>query len=139
MSDNPERLEKDWPQRWFNSRSPLTFTRMYLAGAIAMAALANLLAAIAVYHWHSRPAYNPFWWMTPFTLLVALNIPWLDSLISYRQIRKLAATTSVNSEMMQLVRHQTIRQTFFAYLAVGLIVLSFLAMLLQVQFGTLTR
>ena len=131
MPDNLEQLEKEWPQRPPNSSSPQAFTRMYFAGAIVIVAFVNLEAAFFVHQWHSSYPSDPSWVMTAFTLLVALQMPWLFALISHRQIKKLATSTSVNSKMMQQIRHQRIQLIFITYLSIGLILISLYVMGLQ--------
>jgi hypothetical protein len=124
MPDNLEELERDWPQRHPKNLSPQAFTRMYVVGAIVMAALVNLEAGIRVYRWHSGHPTDPLWVMPAFTVFVALQFPWLFSVASYRQTKKLATRVSVSSEMMQQIRHQGTYLVFWVYLSINMLLTS---------------
>jgi len=121
MPNNLEELERDWPQRPPKNLSPQAFTRMYFVGAIVMAAFVNLEAGIRVYQWHSSHPADPLWVMPAFTIFLALQFPWLFSVQSYRQTKKLASSVSVSSEMVQQIRHQGAYLMFWVYLSIQLL------------------
>jgi hypothetical protein len=113
MTDNSEQLKTDRPRL---RPSEL----ILLAMAILMAAAANLEAAGYVYQWHSRhPAEH---WVSAVLMPLALQLPWAFAVGTYRRIRKAAtAATGISSDLLQLIRGQTVFLVFGVYLALVLI------------------
>ena len=121
MPDNLEQLEKVWPQPRPKNLSPQAFTRMYFWGAVVMAAFVNIEAGLHVHRWISSHRADPLRFAPAFTILFAVQWPWLFALAAHRQIKKRVLSTGGNSEMMQLIRHQGIYLIFWMYLAINMI------------------
>lgn len=119
MTDNLERLEREWPQQ--RPKHVLTQGRVkgYLAAAILMSAVLEILAGVVVLR--ARSHHIQGWNLDAFTIVVSTLIPWPAAIIGYRRIKHAIILSGGSQDIALALQYHGAILLFCTFIAMTMI------------------